>query len=232
MPERTPAKPFTPENTLKYRNHLSTLHAVDDSVGRVMEALTAEGLLDNTIVVFTSDNGFYVGEYARSDKRLAYEPSIKVPMLVHYPKFSQSGNEIDAFGNNLDFAPTFLEMAGIKIPDTMHGESLIPLLTGEKDSIREHLFYEYFQEEYAPGIPTMLALRTKRWKYITTPYLEPSLGGDELYDLENDPYETTSLAGDPAYAHQLGELRQKLLADMKRFDYRRPPYIYYPPEAE
>jgi len=226
IPEAIPPRPFTPENVAKYGKHLSTLFAVDESLGRIMAGLKDLGLLDNTVVIFTADNGYFLGEYARGDKRLADDASIRVPMILSYPPLNRGGETLEAIGLNIDFAPTILEWAGIKPPDTMQGQSLVALFEGKTDKVRDQFLYEYFQEEYAPGIPTILALRTTRWKYVHHPY-DPT-ADDELFDLETDPNEQFSLHGNPDYADRLEALKGAMEQEMKRLEYKRPAYHYDP----
>ena len=178
------------------------------------------------MVIFTADNGFFLGEYARGDKRLQDDVSIRVPMILHYPPLERAGERIDALCLNIDFAPTFLEWAGIDIPDSVQGISLLPVLTGKTTKLRDRFLYEYFQEEYAPGFPTILALRTERWKYVHYPY-DPT-AHDELYDLQTDPHEQYSLHAKADHASRLQSLHEALKTEMERLEYRRPAYQYDP----
>ena len=226
VPEAVPPRQFTQENATKYRKHLSTLFAVDESLGRIMETLKELGLLDNTVVVFTADNGYFLGEYARGDKRLPDDVSMRVPMILQYPPLNQRGGTIDAIGLNVDFAPTFLEWAGIEVPEEMQGKSLVRLLEGKVDRVRNQFLYEYFQEAYAPGFPTILALRTERWKYVHHPY-DPA-AHDELFDLKMDPHEQFSLHGNLEYEDKLVQLKGAMEQEMERLEYKRPAYHYDP----
>ena len=226
IPDTAPVPPFTYEATLESRNHLSTLFAVDDSLGRIMATLDELGLLDNTVVIFTADNGFFLGEYARGDKRLADDVSMRVPMILHYPALKRGGETIDAIGLNIDFAPTFLDWAGVEMPESIQGSSLVPLLEGKVANLRDQFLYEYFQEEYAPGFPTILALRTERWKYVHHPY-DPA-AHDELFDLKTDPHEQYSLHGKAEFADQLERLKGSMEQEMERLEYKRPAYHFDP----
>lgn len=226
IPESIPATPFTRKSTARFRNHLSTLLAVDDSLGRIMAMLEELDLFDSTVVVFTADNGFFLGEYRRSDKRLQDEASIRVPMILQYPPLNNAGESISAIGLNIDFAPTILDWAGVEIPGSMQGESLRPLIEGKTDKVRDQFLYEYFQEQYAPGIPTILALRNENWKYVHYPY-DPT-AFDELFDLNSDPYEQFSVAGKPEYADRLESMKLSMEEEMQRTEYRRPSYHYDP----
>lgn len=219
IPDALPVGEWNPRNPA-HLNYLRTLLAVDESVGQVLAALEEMGQLDNTFILFSSDNGFFLGEHRRGDKRLMYEESIRIPLLVRYPPLVRSGVRIEEMVLNIDVAPTLLELAGAPIPKTVQGRSFLPLLRGEKVEWRRSWLYEYFQEDWLPGVPTMLGVRTERWKYIRYPDLPGEL--EELYDLEKDPYELRNLAADPAYAEQLKALRGELERLLKETGYGEP----------
>lgn len=178
--------------------------AVDDSVGRVLATLRETGQLDNTYVIFTSDNGFFHGEHRRGDKRAAFEESIRIPFLVQGPGIAQRGTTHDAMVLNIDVPSTLLDLAGVSPAPTMQGRSLKPLLAGGKPAWRTSFLYEYYKEQAIPGIPTMFAVRTRDWKYVTYPGLNDI---DELYDLRNDPIEMHNLAQKPEAADRLAEMK-------------------------
>jgi N-acetylglucosamine-6-sulfatase len=205
----------------KMMNHLRCILAVDESVGRIYETLKAIGELDNTVLVFTSDNGYFLGEHRRNDKRLAYEESIRVPFVMRYPAVISAGTMVDASCMNIDVAPTFLELAGAERSAQFQGLSLLPVLNGETPADwRDYIFYQYFQETYAPGIPTMLAVRTDRWKYIHHPDLPGDIG--ELFDLTADPKEMRNLYLHPEYALRLKEMQTLLQTAELEFGYDTP----------
>jgi N-acetylglucosamine-6-sulfatase len=184
-----------------------SLMAIEDGVGEILKALSDTGRLDNTIVVFTSDNGYFYGEHGLSvERRLAYEESIRMPLLVRYPKLVKPGRVVDQFALNLDLAPTLLDLAGVTVPGAMQGRSLRPLLAGERVNWRDSFLIEYYSDKVFPRIVNMgyKAVRTGRWKYIR--YLELE-GMDELYDLQTDPYEMKNLAGDPGAANRLRSMK-------------------------
>ncbi len=187
-----------------------TLAAIEDGVGQILETLKETGQLDNTIIVFTSDNGYFYGEHGLSvERRLAYEESIRMPLLVRYPKLAKPGTVRNEFALNIDLAPTLLSMAGAQVPGNMQGRSLAPLLKGEKVKWRDSFLIEYYSDKVFPRILQMgyKAVRNGRWKYIH--YLE--LGGmDELYDLKSDPYEMHNLITDPGAARALAEMKQEM----------------------
>jgi arylsulfatase A-like enzyme len=193
------------------RNQLRCLLAVDESVGRVIKALEETGQLDNTLLVFTSDNGYFWNEHHLGDKRAAYEESIRVPMVMRYPKLIKPGTKIDPMVLNIDLAPTFIELANAKPIDGCHGQSLLPLLKGDNSAWRKSALFEYFLEKQYPNIETWQAIRTDRWKLI---HYEKLHDMDELYDLQADPYEMKNLIHDPDSASQLEQLKKEL-ADLQ-----------------
>lgn len=209
IPARLEVKPWTEEQSrLKRRiDYYRTLAAVDDSVGQVLDTLKQAGQLENTVVIFAGDNGFFQGEHnGLTDKRLAYEESMRVPLLAAGPGIPK-GKSLDQLVLNVDLAPTILEMAGAPIPDTVQGLSMKPLFAGTQTQWRDSFLYEYFREEWLPGIPDILALRTRDWKYVTSPGLNDL---DELYDLRKQPLEMTNLVKDPASQNQLVRMRTEL----------------------
>ncbi|NUM55617.1 MAG: sulfatase [Candidatus Hydrogenedentes bacterium] len=172
------------------RDYCETMRAVDDSVGRIVETLREQGLLNSTLFVFTSDNGFQFGEHGLIDKRTMYEASIRVPCIAHCPDFIKPGAKCGELTANIDFAPTFLEAAGLPVPSSMQGRSLLPLMRGESPEWRDSILYEYLWERSFPQTPTMLGVRTKTHKYIRYHGVWDFY---ELYDVEKDPDEMTNL---------------------------------------
>ncbi|CAA9584507.1 MAG: Arylsulfatase [uncultured Truepera sp.] len=212
VPALLPAERWNPRN-YDLLTHLRTLLAVDESVGLLMEALRSVGQLDDTLIVFTSDNGFLLGAHRLFDKRTMHEESIRVPLVLRYPKRVPTGSEPPELVSTLDLAPTILELAGVRVPETVQGLSLWPLLDGSRASWRTELLYEYFQE-YGPGVPSILGVRSERWKYVTYPELTGDIG--ELYDLRDDPLELRNLISVARYqgvvAAMQGALEQQLAA--------------------
>ena len=193
------------------KDYLRCVAGVDDGVGRVLDYLDESGLAENTIVIYSSDQGFYLGEHGWFDKRFMYEESYRMPLLVKWPGVTEPGSVDRHLVSNLDFAETFLDVAGAEIPDDMQGESLVPLLRGENPADwRDALYYQYY--EFQPDRQTVHAVRrhngvrTDRYKLIHF----YNLGQWELFDLEKDPHEMTSVADDPAYADVLAGLKAKL----------------------
>ncbi len=197
---RAPWNPHPPANI----SYFEALAAVDDGVGRVMAALKEAGRLDNTVILFAGDNGFFMGEHRRGDKRLAYEESIRIPFVMCGPGVAKPGSTRDQMVLNIDFAPTLLDLAGVAPPATMQGRSLKPILAGENVPWRTSFLYEYYREKWLPGIPTMVGVRTTDWKYVRYPEIEDI---DELYDLRNDPHEMKNLAADPAARGALDRMK-------------------------
>ena len=190
------------------RDQLRTLAAVDEGVGALLRALKRSGQLDNTVFVFTSDNGYLLGEHGQFDnKRFAYDESIRVPLLVCYPRLVRAGTLVDALALNIDIAPTLLELAGAEPLEKVHGRSLVPLLGGRGPVWRESFLAEYFLEKVAPRTPTWQAVRTTHWKFIHYVDVE---GMDELYDLAADPHEMRNLIDDPASRPALETLKAEL----------------------
>lgn len=189
-----------------YVEQLRCLAAVDDGIGRLVEALRKRGTLENTIIVFTSDNGYFHGEHRRWDKRLAYEESLRIPMLVVYPGHIRPGSTVPQMVTNVDFAPTILDYVGLPVPSGMQGASMKPLFEEKSPKWTDHVFYEYWKD-LVHSIPAMTAVRTDRYKLVTYHEIKDF---DELYDLQKDPHEQNNLARDPAYAPLLAEMTARL----------------------
>ena len=180
-----------------YHLYLETLQAVDESVEKVLDWVKAEGLEQNTMVVYMGDNGFSFGEHGLIDKRHAYEESMRVPMLVWAPGMIKPNSVVDKVVMNVDIAPTFLELAGITKPKQMQGYSFSNLLKGNANGWqRDKVFYEYYWESAFPQTPTTFAVRSDRYKYI---YYNGVWDINELFDLQNDPYEMNNLIRDTSY---------------------------------
>ncbi|QNN23952.1 sulfatase [Planctomycetales bacterium ZRK34] len=208
VPDKLPQKQW-PAKRKDRLGYLGAILAVDECVGRVMDTLKKIDRLDDTIVMFTSDNGFFMGEHRRGDKRLAYEESMRIPMIVRYPAKVKSGSVIDAMTLNIDIAPTFMQLGGAEIPDGVQGRSLVPVLDGSTpDNWRQAFLYEYFRERHFNQTPTLLAVRTERYKYIIATDEKDDIA--ELYDLQKDPKELESVINDPQYADVLAMMKSKL----------------------
>lgn len=190
------------------RAYHATLLSVDESVGRVYEALRETGRLDDTVIVFTSDNGFVLGEHGRVDKRTMYEDSIRVPLLVRYPALARPGTVISNLVLNLDLAPSLVDIAGAKPLRGITGRSWKPLLRGLRIAWRDAFLYEYNFERQFPYTPNVRGIRTAEWKWIRYPHGDgsPDRFGPELYHLTADPLEQHNLAEDARYA----EVRRRM----------------------
>lgn len=213
------------------RKYYQCLAAVDDSIGRILETLDQLGERENTIIVFAGDNGYFLGEHGMWDKRFAYEPSMRIPIIVYFPNMIKPGSVREEMVLNIDVAPTMLDIAGLPIPSYMQGKSFKSLLEGKPTSWREDFLYHYhveidvykmtpeeraaFDKKWrgmglvpAPLIvPENMAVRTKEWKYITYPRIGET---DELYNLISDPYEMKNLISDPKFADVVKKMKARL----------------------
>jgi len=200
-------------------NYLRCISAADDNLGRLLKALDDLGVADDTVVIFTSDNGFYNGEHMLGDKRSAYDESLRIPLLVRYPKLVAKGKVRDEMVLNIDVAPTFLELAGISVPAEMQGKSWACFLAGKKTEWRQSFLAEYFYEQNFVGTPTLVALRTQDAKLIKYP------GHDEwteLFDLAKDPYEIKNLVSDPKQKKLLDKMTAEFEKQVKATSYAVP----------
>jgi arylsulfatase A-like enzyme len=203
------------------REYFRCITSADENLGRLLAVLDELKLTDRTVVVFCGDNGFYLGEHGLDDKRSAYEESIRIPLLVRYPKLITGGAVNDAMVLNIDLAPTFLDLAGIAIPPSMQGKSWRPLWDGTEDTRRSAFLYEYFTEAAYPNEPAVLAVRTEKAKLIRYPGHE---GWQELFDLSTDPHEIHNLAGDPKSREFLKVISAELDRQVRLTDYRVPDF--------
>jgi N-acetylglucosamine-6-sulfatase len=232
VPEKLGPKKWQPQRA-RMLNMLRCLLAVDEGLGRVMDLLEKQGRLDNTVIIFMADNGWFFGEHRKGDKRLAYEESIGVPFAIRYPAKLKAGTRINGLVANIDIGPTLLDLAGASIPKTMQGESLVPVMEGKVEGSTAPFFYEYFQEKYAPGIPTMLSIRTPEWKYVSYPHESAEVGNfGELYHLSKDSKELKNLIHSPEAAAQLKKMKQLLDDAKKKYAYTEPPYKYALPKKK
>ena len=186
-------------------NYTRTLLALDESVGRVLSTLDGRGLGRSTYVLFMSDNGFFLGEHRLGDKRVAYEESLRVPMVMRGPGIAPRTSS--ALVLNLDVAPTVLDLAGVPVPAAMQGKSLARLLRSEATGVRDAFLYEYTTDPRIPVVPSILGLRTLNQKYVTYP---DDPGDEELYNLDSDEVELKNLVDRPEWSASRAELRQRL----------------------
>jgi len=189
------------------KGYLRLVAALDENVGRMLDYLEKSGLAGNTLVVYTSDNGFFNGEHGFFNKMWMYEESMRTPMLMQYPGVIKPGAEDDHMVSMLDLAPTFLELADADIPQDMQGKSLLPLLNGENADWRDAVYYHYYAQF---NTPEQYGIRTDRYKLIRYPELENGPEW-ELFDLTEDPQEMNNLAEDPEHAHRLAAMKDALV---------------------
>jgi arylsulfatase A-like enzyme len=194
------------------QDYLATVQSVDDSVGRVLTFLDESGLVRNTIVVYTSDQGFFLGDHGLFDKRFMYEESIRMPFIVRWPAGIKPGTRSDAMALNIDFAPTFLEAAGLPVPTEMQGRSLLPVLRGRTPrDWRTAMYYRYYHDPGDHNTRAHYGIRTRTHKLIYFWKKDQW----ELFDLVNDPYELHNLYGEPGQS-ELTDTLKRALAQLKR----------------
>jgi len=184
--------------------------AAEEGVGQILAALEETRQLDRTLIVFTSDHGYFYGEHCLSvERRLAYEEAIRIPLLIRYPPLIKPASRIDEFVLSIDLAPTLLELGGARLPAKLHGRSLVPLLRGEAWQPRMSVLLEHFSDNVFPRVQNMgyQAVRTERWKYIHYRDLKDA---DELYDLKSDPYEMKNVINDASMNATLADLKAEL----------------------
>ena len=198
------------------KNYLRCVKGVDESVGRLRATLKELGLADNTIVIYCSDQGFYVGDHGWYDKRWMYEESLMMPFIVHWPGVTKPGSRDQHLIQNLDYAETFLDIAGAKIPADMQGASLVPLLRGQDPkNWRTSIYYHYYEYPSVHMIPRHYGIRTERYKLMHF----YQFGNEwELYDLQSDPDELQNLYGNKGTAKLTGDLKKQLRALQKYYE--------------
>ncbi|WP_432711129.1 sulfatase family protein [Pedobacter sp.] len=198
------------------RDYLSTAASLDRNIGRTLDYLDKNGLSENTIVIYLSDQGFYMGEHGWFDKRWMYEESFRTPMVMRYPGVVKPGTVSEHFVMNLDLAPTLLEAAKVPIPKDMQGASMLPVLVNPNETGREAVYYHYYENgEHA--VSPHFGVRTKRYKLIR---LYERVEGWELYDLEKDPSEMANVYGKKGYEKITADLRKELKRQVDRLQDR------------
>ena len=189
------------------KDYYRLVTGVDDVIGRMVSLLKKKELFGNTVIIFTSDNGFYLGEHGLAGKWFMHEESIRLPLVICDPRLPRkgTGHRVSEPALNIDIAPTILELAGLSAPAAVQGRSLVPLLQRRQVAWRPEFFYEHpFRH---PRIPMTEGVRGLRWKYVRYTSLDPVV--EELYDLETDPREEKNLAKDRQFAGRLAEQRGK-----------------------
>lgn len=196
------------------KDYLRCIAAVDENIGRVLAYLDESGVADDTIVVYTSDQGFYLGEHGWYDKRFMYEESLRIPLIIRYPAALRPGVS-DAMVQNLDFAPTFLEYAGVDIPADIQGRSLRRVAEGETpEDWRTAVYYHYYEFPGVHAVRRHYGIRTDRYKLM---HFYGDIDAWELYDLRTDPHELANLASNPQYATVMSDLRTELAALQRKY---------------
>ncbi len=197
------------------KDYLRCVASVDDNVGRVLDYLDASGVAENTVVFYTSDQGFYLGDHGWFDKRFMYEESLRMPLLVRYPKEIKAGSVSDEIVLNLDFGPTFLDFAGVSVPADMQGESFRKILQSKTPSNwRKSMYYHYYEYPGAHSVKKHYGVRTERYKLI---HFYHDIDEWELYDLKKDPKEMKNVFNDPVYANIIKELKSELKKLRKKY---------------
>lgn len=201
------------------QDYLACIKSVDDNIGRMLDWLDENGLTENTIVIYTSDQGFYLGEHGWFDKRFMYEESFRTPLLIRYPAMIRAGSVSDRMVQNIDHASTFMELAGIEIPGDLQGISMVPLFEGNEKGWRESLYYHYYEFPGIHMVKRHYGIRTSRYKLI---HFYNDIDEWELYDLGNDPMELNNVINDRSYTPVKVDLMKQL--DSLMVYYREPPY--------
>lgn len=198
------------------RDYAKVVKSLDDNVGRVLDYLKEHDMLDNTLVVYTSDQGFYMGEHGWFDKRFMYEESLNTPLVMMLPKGLNARGDIDEMVQNIDYAPTFLELAGVDVPADIQGRSLLPLLKGEHPADwRDAIYYHYHEYPAEHSVKRHYGVRDSRYKLI---HFYNDIDSWELYDLQEDPRELNNLYGKPGYEKLTTEMMGKLKVLQEQYD--------------
>lgn len=198
------------------RDYLKTVKSLDENVGRVLDYLEKEGLLHNTLVVYTSDQGFYMGEHGWFDKRFMYEESMRTPLIMRLPDGYNKRGDIPQMVQNIDYAPTFLDLAQVKIPADIQGVSMLPLLRGESPKDwRKSLYYHYYEYPAEHAVKKHYGVRSERYKLI---HFYDDIDSWELYDLKEDPTEMKNIYGLAGYEAVTADLKTELKKLQKHYD--------------
>ena len=196
------------------RDYLRVITSVDRNIGRVLDYLEEKGMLENTMIVYTSDQGFYMGEHGWFDKRFMYEESFRTPLLVRLPGGKKG--DVAELVQNIDYGPTILDLAGIQKPEEMHGESFLPLLKGEKvPEWRNSLYYHFYEYPAEHAVCRHFGVRTERYKLI---HYYNDIDSWELFDLQEDPSEMNNLYGKPGTEDITKELKTALKRLQEYYD--------------
>ncbi len=216
------------------KDHYAALYGVDENLGRVLDYLDQKGLAEDTLILYTSDNGFYLGEHGWYDKRFMYEPSFRVPLLARYPRAALAGHVAPEFVANIDYAPTILDFAGVPLPESIQGRSLRPILEGRPpENWRRSVYYAYWENSWALRNASPEQMTDPTFRYFTPHRVGPHRGvrtrryklieffseGDywELFDLDQDPHELNNVYGRTEYAEIAERLKQELARLRKEY---------------
>ena len=199
------------------RDYLATVLSVDENIGRLLDYLSETNQLDNTIIVYTSDQGFFLGEHGWFDKRFMYEECQRMPLIIRYPKAIKAGSVSSAISMNVDFAPTFLDFAGVDIPEDIQGKSLKPILENEGKTPadwRKAAYYHYYEYPAEHSVKRHYGIRTQDFKLI---HFYNDIDVWEMYDMKKDPREMNNIFGNPDYADKQQELMQLLKETQEQY---------------
>jgi arylsulfatase A-like enzyme len=189
------------------RDYLACVASIDRNLGRVLDYLDRHGLSENTLVIYTSDQGFFLGDHGWYDKRFMYEEAMRMPFIARWPGRIAPGTRSDRIALNVDFAPTFLDVAGVRPPADLQGRSLLPLLRGEPPADwRTSMYYRFYHTGHLQSVPPHWGVRTARYKLIYFNRLDQW----ELYDLAHDPKEMKNVYSDPRYAETITKLKTEI----------------------
>ena len=190
------------------QDYLACVRSLDESIGEVLKYLDENGLAENTIVVYTSDQGFYLGEHGWFDKRFMYEQSMRTPLMMRYPNHIKAGSRCDALVQNIDYAPTFLNLAKINIPNDIQGISLTPLWEEKNPKWRDALYYHYYEFPNEHMVKRHYGIRTDRYKLI---HFYKDIDEWEFFDLQKDREEMNNQYGNSEYAGVVKDLKERLV---------------------
>ena len=217
----SPSKDLNPQQVRQWKyqrfikDYLATVRSVDDNIGRVLDYLNANGIENNTIVIYSSDQGFFLGEHGFFDKRFMYEEALHMPFVVRYPGVIQAGTVSDAIISNIDFAPTLLDMAGVATPDAVQGQSFYPILKGQRPKDwQKSMYYHYYEYPYYHRVQPHYGIRDQRYKLIHFYY---DMDIWEFYDLKKDPMELNNLISKKAHKGRIKKLKSELYKLKKQY---------------
>ena len=213
-------RPYTKENGSHphTKDYLRAIAAVDEGIGKIYALLENKKILDNTVIIFAGDNGYLLGEHQRGDKRVHYNESMRIPLIMRYPAKIPAHSTLDQMVLNIDVAPTILDIAGVEAPEIMQGESCMPLFDKSKKTPWRDAYLFTYWRDLIPTLPRIVAVRTDRYVYTTYPDIDDV---NELYDLENDPHEMRNLATSPEHAEIVKAMEQKIEELKKETKYKK-----------